>query len=123
METIIGRTEEQKVLNRLLASGSPELIAVYGRRRVGKTYLIRALFKKQIAFEMSGIHDASLTDQLRNFSIALGKAIKSQAPLAAPDSWIQAFAYLDQYLLDRFGKKSKPVVLFFDEFPWIHTPK
>ncbi|MBO9593234.1 MAG: AAA-like domain-containing protein [Niabella sp.] len=122
MNIIIGRTEEQKVLNRLLASGRPELIAVYGRRRVGKTYLIRTLLKKEMVFEMSGIHDATLTDQLKNFSNALGKAIASSAPLAPPDSWIQAFTYLDQYLLDPI-KKSEPVVLFFDEFPWIHTPR
>ncbi|MCD2423115.1 ATP-binding protein [Niabella pedocola] len=122
MNTIIGRSEEQKILNRLLASGRPELIAVYGRRRVGKTYLIRALFKKEMVFEMSGIHDAALTDQLRNFSIALGKAIASPAPLAPPDNWIQAFAYLDQYLLDLLDG-SRPAVLFFDEFPWIHTPR
>ncbi|WP_300598278.1 ATP-binding protein [Niabella sp.] len=122
MDVIIGRTEEQKMLNRLLTSRRPELIAVYGRRRVGKTYLIRTLLKKETVFEMSGIHDATLTDQLKNFSNALGKAMASQAPLAAPDSWIQAFTYLDQYLLDPLKKKG-PVVLFFDEFPWIHTPR
>lgn len=122
MEIVIGRREEQAILNRLLRTPRPELIAVYGRRRVGKTYLVRTLMKAQIIFSMSGVHDASLADQLQNFSIALRKALQSSAPLAVPDSWVQAFAQLDRYLLDPLIK-NKPAVLFFDEFPWIHTPR
>ncbi|MCF3109272.1 ATP-binding protein [Niabella sp. CC-SYL272] len=122
MELIIGRQAEQALLNRLLRTPRPELIAVYGRRRVGKTYLVRTLFRKEMVFEMSGIHDAALSDQLKNFSTALGKAIASPAPLASPDGWMQAFTYLDQYLLDPLGQGGA-AVLFFDEFPWIHTPR
>ncbi len=56
MQAIIGRIAEQEILARKLATGNPELIAIYGRRRVGKTYLIRAYLKDNIAFEMAGIH-------------------------------------------------------------------
>jgi predicted AAA+ superfamily ATPase len=122
MNVIIGREEEQEILARKLNSGSPELIAIYGRRRIGKTYLVRTYFEKEIVFEMTGIHGATLADQLKNFSLALGQAIKSPAPLAPTDSWIQAFYDLDRYLLDQLDA-NKPAVIFFDEFPWIQTPR
>lgn len=122
MGTLIGRTDEQRILSQKLISNDSELIAVYGRRRVGKTYLIRTSLKDNIIFEMTGIHGASLADQLKNFSLALGQAIKSPAPLAVADSWLQAFYDLDRYLLDKLDA-DKPAVIFFDEFPWIHTPR
>lgn len=122
MQAIIGRIAEQEILARKLATGNPELIAIYGRRRVGKTYLIRAYCKDLIAFEMTGIHESSFAKQLHNFSLALGRATKSPAPLTIPGSWIQAFDDLDQYLLNILPA-DKPKVLFFDEFPWIYTPK
>lgn len=120
MNFIVGRKEEQKILGRKLATNRPELIALYGRRRVGKTYLVRNYYKEFIVFEMTGIHEASYADQLKNFSLALGRAINSPAPLAAPDNWIQAFDDLDRFLIDKLSS-DKPHVLFFDEFPWIHT--
>ena len=122
MEAIVGRIEEKKILNYKLTTQSAELIAVYGRRRVGKTYLIRTYLKDSLVFEMTGIHGAKLTDQLKNFSLALGFAIKSQAPIAIADSWLQAFYDLDRYLLDKLDPNN-PAVLFFDEFPWIHSPR
>ena len=64
MEVIIGRLEEKKILDRRLATNKPELIAVFGRRRVGKTYLIRHHLKNHIVFELTGIHDATLADQM-----------------------------------------------------------
>ncbi len=114
--------EEQDILARKLSSGRPELIAVYGRRRIGKTYLIRTYFEKDIVFEMSGIHEATYEEQLQNFSLALGRALKSPAPLATASNWIQAFDDLSRYLLDTLDP-AKPAVLFFDEFPWVQTPK
>ena len=37
---IIGRKEEITKLKSYYGSGKPEFIALYGRRRVGKTYLV-----------------------------------------------------------------------------------
>lgn len=122
MEKVIGRVAEREILRQKLTSGRPELIAVYGRRRVGKTFLIRTSLRDQLIFEMTGMHGASLNDQLKNFALALGKAIKSPAPLALPDSWLDAFDFLDRYLLDNLDPRS-PAVIFFDEFPWIHSRK
>jgi predicted AAA+ superfamily ATPase len=122
MTEVIGREAEQKILTEKLVSSRPELIALYGRRRVGKTYLIRTFLKNEIVFEISGIHEASLKDQLKNFSLALTRATKSVAPLAIPTDWIQAFDDLDRYLVDIL-LPDQPAVLFFDEFPWLETPR
>jgi predicted AAA+ superfamily ATPase len=118
---IVGRNAEQKILAAKLASSEPELIAVYGRRRVGKTYLIRTYCKNEIVFEFTGIHGASLKKQLENFSQTLQKITQSLLPLAVPESWLQAFRMLDNYL-DMLPADKKAVV-FFDEFPWIETRK
>ena len=121
MEKLVGRRDEQAILARILKSKGPELAAVYGRRRVGKTFLIRTYCKAHLVFEFTGVHEASLKDQLQNFTNILQQAMKSKVPTAVPDNWLQAFTYLDGYL-DGLPK-DRPAVLFFDEFPWIHTQK
>ena len=121
MEKLVGRRVEQHIFAALLKSGRAELVAVYGRRRVGKTFLIRTYFRAHLVFEFTGIHEASLKDQLRNFTITLQHAMKSPIPMAVPADWQQAFTYLDQYLNGL--TTNKPAALFFDEFPWIHTQK
>lgn len=60
METIIGRATEKKLLLDIEKSGDAELVAIYGRRRVGKTFLVRNGFSRELAFEFSGIHHATL---------------------------------------------------------------
>lgn len=120
-ETIIGRKAEQKILQELLASGTAELIAIYGRRRVGKTFLVRNYYATNMVFEFTGMHDASLSDQLFNFSKALQEAMDSVIPPATPASWLQAFGFLSDFLKTKQNKQ--PAVILFDEFPWIHSPK
>jgi AAA+ ATPase superfamily predicted ATPase len=118
---LIGRIEEQQILASRLASADPELIAVYGRRRVGKTYLIRTFCKDHIIFEFTGIHESGMKTQLENFSQALQQATKSAVALAIPGNWLQAFAMLDVYIGTL--PANKPAVIFLDEFPWIDTHK
>src|SRR5882757_8813113 len=122
MDKVIGRIEEKTILDHKLATASPELIAIYGRRRVGKTYLVRTYLKDRIIFELTGIHGANLEDQLKNFSLALGRALKSTTPIATAPSWLEAFNNLDIYLLDNLDPNGQ-AVLFFDEFPWLHSPR
>ncbi len=121
MEPLIGRTEEKKILENALSNTGAELIAVYGRRRVGKTFLIKSVFEKQLVFEISGVHNADMKEQLENFSVALQKATGSTLKLAVPENWSSAFQSLEQFL-EPVVKKKK-VVLFFDEFPWLDTHK
>jgi uncharacterized protein len=105
----------------VLANPGAEIVAVYGRRRVGKTFLIRSVFEKQLVFEFSGVHNAEKLEQLESFSVSLQKAAGSVAKLAIPENWYVAFQELEQYL-EPIVKKKKAVV-FFDEFPWINTHK
>lgn len=119
MERIIGRETEQKQLKNILESQEAELLAIYGRRRIGKTYLIRNAFAKQLIFEFSGLHNATLNQQLELFGNALSKA--TGYPIATPTSWIHAFAILIEYIKPQIKKEKK--VLFIDEFPWLHTSR
>jgi AAA+ ATPase superfamily predicted ATPase len=121
MEPLIGRQTEKKILTDVFASGNPELVAVYGRRRVGKTFLIRTEYAAHIIFEFSGIHSATLNTQLQNFSNAMQTATGSSLPLVPPTSWLQAFHQL-QGIVEPKLKKGRSV-LFFDEFPWANSPR
>lgn len=121
MEELVGREEEKKILAEMLASKEAELIALYGRRRVGKTFLVRNFYQKHIVFELTGVHEAGLARQLANFSTALKEAMGATLPLATPGSWQQAFGLLSDFLQVKIRKK--PVVVLFDELPWIHTPR
>lgn len=104
-----------------LATASAELITIYGRRRVGNTFLIRSVYEKQLVFEFTGVHNAKMPEQLENFSIALTKATGSPVNLAAPASWSAAFDILEKFLTPSIQKKK--MVIFFDEFPWINSQK
>ncbi len=119
---LIGRESEIEKLNHLLISGQPEFLAVYGRRRVGKTFLIRQYLKSHIVFDFTGKKDGELNDQLENFSQELKKRIKGKPKLTAPSSWQIAFHYLANYLTKLPKKKTKHVV-FIDEMPWLDNPK
>lgn len=120
-ETIIGREAEKKILRNILGSGEAELVAILGRRRIGKTFLILNYFEKELLFEFAGVHDKSATIQLSNFSAALQMAMKLSVPIAPPNNWHDAFIILSRFLEENLN--GEPKVILFDEFPWIHTPK
>ena len=122
MTKIIGRETEIQLLEDALMSPQAELIAIYGRRRVGKTYLVRTVYEKHLSFEISGIKDASLEEQLENFSETLTSTLQLDLSLAAPSSWLKAFRMLIRFLEKRPVSDGKKVI-FFDEFPWFDTPK
>lgn len=116
---MVGRNEENAILQQALLSPRAELIAIYGRRRVGKTYMIRQTLEKQIAFEFSGTRNGAMKLQLANFSAQLTKCFGSPVPLAVPTTWREALLNLERYLEPIVTKKQ--TVVFFDEIPWIHT--
>lgn len=122
MSTIIGRKAEAAELNRAISSKEAELVAVYGRRRVGKTYLIRQTFSNRIVFEFTGAHQVSLQEQLSRFAKALTRASGAELPIALPKSWGDAFELLRDYLEPRLKGGGKKIV-FLDEFPWLSTPR
>jgi len=116
---IIGRERERRVLSRCEESPKPEFVAVYGRYRVGKTFLIAEHFGNKFTFSVTGIAGGGMKEQLRVFHTALKKHFKDD--VAVPKDWRQAFGLLEERLEQdiTLGKK----VLFIDEIPWLDTPK
>jgi uncharacterized protein len=117
---LIGRSREQLELGHALASAEPELIAIYGRRRVGKTYLVRTFFEPQMVFELVGSQNTALAQQLKNFGQALYQRMGYASPV--PATWADAFQLLVQYLEPLLAQGQKKVV-FLDELPWLATAR
>ncbi|MEZ4852579.1 MAG: ATP-binding protein, partial [Bacteroidia bacterium] len=118
---IIGRIAEISILNEALHSPEAEMISVIGRRRVGKTFLIREIYKDHIDFEVSGIQDAPGNEQLRNFYQRLKEFFPDTTLTEPPKDWLDAFFALTEHL-DKKNKQEK-LVIFFDEVPWMATHK
>ena len=122
METIIGRNDEKKKLLNILNSNQPEFLALYGRRRVGKTYLINEFFKdKGLYFETTGQLDAKMNVQLENFTQSLERVFYQNIEIKRPQTWKEAFQQLKN-AIDRQTNKHI-IILFFDEIPWIATKR
>ena len=118
MDIIIGREEEQGIFKKLLQSQQAEFAVIYGRRRVGKTYLVREFFNEQIVFDFTGSYETDTPIQLNNFYVELKRAWGAAAAIQAPQNWSEAFHLLTDYLLT-FKQKSKKSVVFIDEMPWL----
>ncbi len=118
---MIGRINERKILDEALQSSQSELIALYGRRRVGKTYLIREHFANEMIFSTSGLFEATLQEQLKEFASCIKIASKNPMPISVPNDWFEAFDLL-KILIDNHERKTKKVI-FLDELPWMATAK
>ena len=119
MKGIVGRKAEIGRLTEFTTSGKTELLAVYGRRRVGKTFLIKRFFNEKFTFYFSGAENATKKQQLFNFTTALNRFSGVENPLA--ESWQVAFVQLEQYL--RSVKTKGRKVIFIDELPWLDNAK
>jgi uncharacterized protein len=119
---IIGRKKETEKLDKILQSTQAEFLAVYGRRRVGKTFLIRQYLKKHIVFDFSGTKEGTKTQQLSDFFTVYLKQTKRRRETQLPVSWHQAFNYLADFLSELPQTDIKQVV-FIDEMPWLDLPK
>lgn len=118
--TIVGRDRERRVLQASVDSREAELVAVHGRRRVGKTFLIREFFGERISFELTGVYRGSAQAQLRNFADALATGRDPVSPPSPPPDWQEAFRRLRIFVERSRGRKGK-TVLFFDELPWLSS--
>lgn len=117
MDRLVGRKREQEVLQGIIESGSPEFLVVYGRRRVGKTFLIRQFFNNSFTFYFSGVENSSMKTQLENFKNAFQNYFHSSIP--TPENWTLAFEMLRQ-AIEKLKKKGRKVI-FIDEMPWLAT--
>ena len=125
MDTIVGRKREIEELRSLYESNKPEFVAIYGRRRVGKTFLIKEMFQYKMTFYHSGLSpfdkDRKITmrDQLEAFYASLQRYGMEES--SCPKSWMEAFRLLGE-LLDRLDD-GKRQLIFIDELPWMDTPR
>ncbi|MBQ5760026.1 MAG: ATP-binding protein [Schwartzia sp.] len=122
---MIGRKQEVKELNRLYNGKKAELVAIYGRRRVGKTYLVDETFGDRITFRHAGLSPAGenarglLSLQLEHFYNSLD--VQGMEKCEKPKSWLDAFLLLEKFLQGRDNGERQ--VVFLDELPWLDTPK
>ena len=118
-KNIIGRTKECDRLEACMESDNAQLIIVYGRRRVGKTFLINEFFSNKFTFKLTGTYGQDKTVQLQNFIIELNR--KTHKKYKAPSDWYQAFELMREYLESLDDDKKQ--VVFFDEMPWLDNQK
>ena len=117
---MIGRKEEIRKIQLLLGSQRSEFLAVTGRRRVGKTFLIDQTLNSYFCFSMTGIQNGDTQTQLVNFGIKLAEYKGSSDP-AIPKNWQMAFLQLKAYL--KTLDKARKQVIFIDELPWVYTAR
>jgi AAA+ ATPase superfamily predicted ATPase len=115
---IIGRELEIRRLIELSNSGNPEFIAICGRRRVGKTFLIRQLFSKNLTFDLAGLANGKTKEQLVNFNLTLNRCFKQSLPVAA--NWLVA---LEQLISQLENSPRGRKIVFIDEISWLDTPR
>lgn len=114
MRKMINRENYVAELTNLGKKPNPQLLAIYGRRRVGKTCLVRHCFQKPAIryLEVTGLKDGDMHQQLSLFSRALGDCFFSGAPIEVPKDWVTAFELLTTQLIK--SQPSELRVLFFD---------
>jgi hypothetical protein len=118
---IVGRKQESILLKSILEEEESSFLAVYGRRRVGKTYLIRETYRKHILFECSGVHKKSMAEQLENFWRTLSEVKSNKIIATPPRTWIEAFFQLRAFLNTQSEDTKK--VIFLDEIAWFDTAR
>lgn len=120
---IVARKKELEILDDIKTSNKAEFVAVYGRRRIGKTYLIRNFFHSTscVFFHVTGLQKGSLHEQLEEFSLQIGATFYQGASITPKKRWRDAFENLTQAI--NTLSKNKKIVLFLDELPWMATPR
>ncbi len=121
IKNLVGREPEQAVLQASLTSQEAEMIAVIGRRRVGKTFLIKNTYADRIAFEVTGVQNAGMTEQLQNFAFRVNNFFYKGKAKLKPKNWLDAFQMLILALEKQ--KYTEKFVVFLDELPWFDSRK
>lgn len=117
MSQLIGREKEQNLLQKCIDSDRSEFIAIYGRRRVGKTFLVTETFGKKLDFDMTGVIDGDKEDQMVSFNMSLRASGYEGKKVTC---WYEAFEALKEVV----GKKAAQqdsVIIFIDELPCLDT--
>lgn len=119
MQKLIGRQKEVQKLRKHLQSHKSEFVAIYGRRRVGKTFLVRQVFDNQFAFQLTGMANVNTRGQLTKFHAALQRYFPQSNDLEPAKNWFTAFEQLITLL--EADETTDKKVIFLDELPWLDT--
>lgn len=119
MDNVIGRKHEKERLDDCMEREEAQLIALYGRRRVGKTFLITQYFNGRFDFKLTGIYDQPLAMQLKNFAFEMANQTGENPDV--PKDWMEAFFQLRKYIENK--PETEKTIVFFDELPWMDTPR
>jgi uncharacterized protein len=119
MKLLLGRDKQIQEFEDAIASDESQFIAITGRRRVGKTYLVNTYFGDEICFYLTGIQNQPTSIQLEAFTNELQK--RSKQKIEVPNDWLEALFLLRNYLEKIKTKKKK--IIFFDELPWMDTQR
>ena len=126
MEELIGRKKEAKELKQVYLSRKAEFVAIYGRRRVGKTFLVDEVLKGKITFRHAGLSPVdeqgksnNLKRQLQHFYQSL--LLQGAPRRHCPKNWLEAFFMLEMHLQQTSNGRRQ--VVFLDELPWMDTPR
>ncbi|MEO0733618.1 MAG: ATP-binding protein, partial [Bacteroidota bacterium] len=123
MAELVGRKPQIKRLLEALTSPQPEMVALIGRRRVGKTFLVRETYQEHIVFELTGLQNGGLSKQLQNFALTFARFFPNeQLEERDRQNWLAAFDRLARAVEPLTKNEQKPVV-FLDELPWLGTRK
>ena len=120
-KSVIGREAAKSILENAKTSRKPELIAVIGRRRIGKTFLVNKTYERHIDFALTGLQNGQLSDQIQNFQLALARYFPEYVVESEPKNWLAVFHELTK-AIDKHPKKGKHII-FFDELPWLATKR
>jgi len=117
---VVGRTAELQIIDNIISSSNSELLAIIGRRRVGKTFLIKHGFEKQICFHYTGKKDVTKQEQITTFCNKISSYSKTIVK-TIPNNWEDAFELLKKLIAKK--KTTTKKAIFIDELPWIATPR
>lgn len=121
--SVLARKNEINILGSFLSSDKAEFLAIYGRRRVGKTYLIKTYFQEQncIFISVTGIEKGTFLEQREEFCKRISEVFYDNIPIETPKNWLGVFELLHKAIIK--VPKNKKIVMFFDEFPWLAKPR
>jgi AAA+ ATPase superfamily predicted ATPase len=115
--SILGRDSEKQRIKEIVDAEKPAFIAVYGRRRVGKTFLVKEYFNNEFTFYATGLANSNTKTQLVNFTVFINKSFNTT--YNTPKNWLAAFLILQDELEKIKGNR----IIFIDELPWFDTKK
>lgn len=113
---LVGRENERRMLKEAYEADESKFVAIYGRRRIGKTYLVRETFENHFTFQHSGYFGGKLSDELFEFCISIRQY--GLDGFEQPKNWLEAFELLKRVIMNSPDKRK---VVFLDELSWMDT--